>query len=308
MNENDTQQIMTEEIDSTEEVYEDDKLVDEVEDDTDTESDTESDSHAAETQYDSEDRTEEFDDEEFEYDEDGNIVIPDDESEEDAPESDDNSKDTIETLNASNVSEEAPREQKKDPRDEEIERLNREIRKRDFQIKETLKALGEDENKGIDGLEAIAAEASDQTLEEYREAKNKREQEEIQKSNDRAVKLDALKRADLAAVQAAYPEAKKYARVDDFPNFKRFAELRDMGASPEEAYMATHGSAVVSTAVKATKQTTLNHQNKDHLRSSAPKPAKDTSVKISRAELQDLRDLFPNMRDAEIIKLYKKTR
>jgi hypothetical protein len=273
------------------------QLEDETFDEDDDSEEYEVEEESEERETDSDENIDE--DEELEYDEEGNVIIPEDTEETDGDEASDT------TSNAPREQEKAP--ETKDRKDIEIDRLRKELRRRDFQIKDTLKALGEDEESGIEGLERLAAEASDSTLEEYRSERDERQNKAEAEHAEKAERFEAKKRADLAAIQAEYPDAKNYKRIEDLPNFVRFAQLRDLGMTPEEAYAASHRKSIVTNAVSSTKQRLINLQNKDHLQSSMPKPAKDTSIKISKTKLNDLRELFPNKSDKEIIKLYKRT-
>jgi hypothetical protein len=46
---------------------------------------------------------------------------------------------------------------------------------------------------------------------------------------------------------------------------------------------------------------------KEHLRSNVPVGAKDKSITISKRQMAEYRDLFPNMSDKELVALYKQT-
>jgi hypothetical protein len=234
-------------------------------------------------------------DADFDYDDDGNIIISDEEDKE------------TETASEEEVKseEKAP---EKDAKDVEIENLRRQIAERDAQIKETLKSLGADENEGLAGLERLSAEANDQSLEDYRKKKNERlEQEEALKLLQR-LRFEEKTRQDLAAVQKTYPETKDYKTVYDIPNFKKFSEFRDSGLSPEEAYAAANYSAVMAKSSEAASQQVRNLNNtKSHLKSSVPVGSKDTSTTITKKQMAEYRDIFPDMSDKEIIALYKQT-
>lgn len=234
----------------------------------------------------------EEEDVEFEYDDDGNVIISDEEEE---PEE------------ASEEKTEEP-ESKKDDRDTELETLRRQLAERDAVIRDALKSLGGEESEGLAGLEKLAAEANDQSLEEYRKKKSEKlEQEEALKLVQK-LKFDEKTRQDLAAVQKTYPETKEYKTIFDIPNFKKFSEFRDKGLTPEEAYVAANYGSVMAKSSEAASQQVRNLNNmKSHLKSNVPIGSKDTSISISKKQMAEYKDLFPNMSDKEIIALYKQT-
>ena len=230
-------------------------------------------------------------DDEFEYDEDGNIIIPDVEDE------DEGSKSSEEVVE--------PAEQQPDEKDERIAKLEKELAAYKNQGKATLSKLGVESKDVLEGLEKLAAEAEDISLEEYK--KNKAQAER----NDEALKMlqkaefEKKMKADLAELQAAYPETKKYTSIDKIENFVEFGKFRDMGLSPKQAYAAANPDSVRQSVADSVKQKSLN--NKDHLKSAVPKGSKDDSLKMPKSTLVEWRELFPNKSDKEIIALYKQS-
>lgn len=249
---------------------------------------------------------------EFDYDEDGNIVIPDDEEEtettsEEKPEAEPEKTEEPETDDAEEQPEETP-VAAPDAKDVEIARLRKQLAERDSQIRDTLKCLGADENEGIAGLEKLAAEAIDKPLDDYRKEKADRFQQEEALRIVQRQKFDEKIRADLAAVHQAYPETKQYKSVYEFPNFAKFSKYRDLGLPPDEAYIAANSKGVMTSVAGAAQQQARNLNNtKSHLRSNVPVGSKDKSITISKKEMSEYRDLFPNMSDKEIVALHKQT-
>ena len=263
---------------------------------------------------------------EFDYDEEGNIVIPDDsedgdseEEADDAPEGADaeGNDDADKGQDENGGAEEAPPAKKPevvepatapDAKDAEIAKLRRQLAERDSQIKDTLKSLGADENGGVAELERLAAEAAEIPVEEYRRRKAEKLQQEEAMRLVQKQKFDEKIRADLAAVQKAYPNTKQYKSVFEFPNFAKFSKFRDAGLSPEEAYIAANPQGVMTSVAGAAQQQVRNLSNtKDHLRSNVPVGSKDKSITITKKQMAEYRDLFPGMSDKEIVALHKQT-
>lgn len=263
---------------------------------------------------------------EFDYDEEGNIVIPDDseddnseeEAEKDSEGADAEGNDAADNGQDENGgAEEAPSTEKPkvvepaaapDAKDAEIAKLRRQLAERDAQIKDTLKSLGADENEGIAGLERLAAEAAEIPVEEYRKQKAERMQREEAMRLVQKQKFDEKIRADLAAVQQAYPETKQYKSVFEFPNFAKFSRYRDLGLPPDEAYIAANPKGVMTSVAGAAQQQARNlSSTKDHLRSNVPVGSKDKSITITKKQMAEYRDLFPGMSDKEIVALHKQT-
>ena len=263
---------------------------------------------------------------EFDYDEEGNIVIPDDseddnseeEAEKDSEGADSEGNDDADKGQDENGgAEEAPSAEKPgvvkpaaapDAKDAEIAKLRRQLAERDSQIKDTLKSLGADENGGVAELERLAAEAAEIPVEEYRRRKAEKLQQEEAMRLVQKQKFDEKIRADLAAVQQAYPETKQYKSVFEFPNFAKFSRYRDLGLPPDEAYIAANPKGVMTSVAGAAQQQARNlNSTKDHLRSNVPVGSKDKSITISKKQMAEYRDLFPNLSDKEIVALHKQT-
>ena len=112
---------------------------------------------------------------------------------------------------------------------------------------------------------------------------------------------------DLAAIHAAYPETARYKSWKEFPNHVKFAHLMDnkeAKLTAVEAFSASHPEIVSAHVAGANRAKNLAG-TKSHLSSSVPKGAKDVSVNMTRAELADYREMFPELSDSEIKQLYK---
>lgn len=255
----------------------------------------------------------------LELDENGDVILPDDEDEVPVDEEEDEVSEDDQGGEEEEPSEEDPEEEPEpaaepeetkleedDPREKELAKLRRELAAIKSQSRDTLKKLGVNGDDVMAGLVKLAAEASDQTPEEYLKKKQ---------AEDRTVEAIRLLQttefnkkaaADLLAVQAAYPETKKYASIRDIPNFEEFGRMRDLGLSPKQAYAAANPDGTRQAAADATKRQSLEN-TKNHLKPTVSKSAKDTSVRMPRATLLEWRELFPGYSDKEIAELYKES-
>ena len=249
-------------------------------------------------------------DDEFEYDEDGNIIIPE-------PVFDDDDDEYLEDDEAEEIQDE-PEEEKSeevvepvkedDEKDQEIERLKRELNAMKTQAKDTLSKLGIEGGDEMEGLVKLAAEAEDKTPEEYLKKKDEEKQREEGERLRKEAAYQRMIAADLAAIHAAYPETKKYNSVEEFPNFKRFGALRDLGNTPEEAFAASHRDEIVKSVAESMRQQSLN-DTKNHLKSNVPnKASKEAPIRMTKGELKEWRNLFPHKSDKEILEHYRKTK
>jgi hypothetical protein len=117
--------------------------------------------------------------------------------------------------------------------------------------------------------------------------------EDIEKRSDpEGVDYEALIASDIETLRSEFPELREINDITDLNNPLRYAALRDLGLTPEEAYLAT---------AKRRTQDTRAHLRSAHGRNAA------TSVSImSQRELSAARDLFPDLSDSELQRLYKR--
>ncbi len=232
-------------------------------------------------------------DEELEYDEDGNVIVAED------------NETVTEDNNEVEPESEPVVEENKDVT--EYDNLKKRYDDRESLIKDVLKIVGIEEADIDQGLAKLAAETEGVSVEEYlkKRAENLKA-EEAQKYYNKML-LDRMVAKDMSELHSAFPETKDILKFEDIPNARRYAELRDLGLSVREAYNAANPEARRTAITNSVKQQAIN-ASKSHLKSNVPIASKDTSVKISRAEMETMRDLFPDKSDKEIIALYKKTR
>lgn len=244
---------------------------------------------------------------EFEYDEDGNIIIPDmgeDGEEDEAVEED-----------KSDVSDEPPADAKAagsrdalSDKDARIAELESELNKFRTQGRETLSKLGVNSDDVMDGLISLAAEADGITPQEYVEKKAADDRDAQARALLQQQEFEKLARADLAQLHASYPETKQYTDIRMLPKdiLTKFGRFRDAGLSPKEAYAAADPDGIRNQVATAVKKRSL-HESKSHLQTAVPKGSKDNSVFMAKSELVRWRELFPDKSDKEIISLYKST-
>lgn len=249
--------------------------------------------------FDDEPEEEEDDDVDFEFDEEGNVILHETtEEDEEDPAGEPAADEPEETLP----------DAASDAHDKENERLRERLSLLESQTRDTLKKLGVDDEDVLNGLAQLAADAEDVPVEEYlkkREDELKAAKEEARVQNER---YEAMARADLAELQAAFPELKSYTTLADMPKdvLAKFAHFREnLGLSAKEAYSAANPDGVRAAAASAVKAQAKN-DGKSHLRSSVPKGANVGSRTIPKKELESwMEDLGVSKEEA--IRLYRKT-
>lgn len=98
---------------------------------------------------------------------------------------------------------------------------------------------------------------------------------------------------DIEELRRDFPELRDIESVTELSNPIRYAALRDIGLSASEAYLLTSHKLSRS-------------DTRSHLTSSVPKAAKSPETGLGKRELEELRELFGEISDADIYKLYKK--
>ncbi len=232
-----------------------------------------------------------IDDEELEYDEDGNVIETESEDNEAATQVEE--REINETDNKVSP-----------PADNSMQKKYDE---REAVIKDALKALGIEASNVEEGLLRLAADATGMSVEDYAKQRNENRKLEEAQRVYKEVMLERMVQQDLNDLHTLFPETKSITKFEDIPNAKRYAELRDKGLSAKEAYSAANADARREVIANSVKQQTIN-ASKSHLKSNVPIASKDTSIKISRGEMEQMRELFPDKSDKELVALYKKTR
>ena len=140
-------------------------------------------------------------------------------------------------------------------------------------------------------LDGNADEASDEVA-DAEAVNDELVTEDEDAAEDNAVDYDAIAANDLAELKRAFPELKDVYDVSELNNPMRYAALRDLGLSAEEAYLATRGRRD-------------SYDNRAHLTPSVPGGA-SVMREMSRNDYNMAREIFSDMSDAEIRKLYRK--
>ena len=258
-------------------------------------------------------------DDEFEYDDDGNIIIPDviededqdEDGDDDAVDIDDDTDDEDEGDDGSDDEDkETPKPETqpegKDEKDAQIESLKKELDALKAQSADTLAKLGVKSDNVLEGLEKVAAESDDMSLDEYRKKKAESQRDDAARKLLQQTEFEKKMQSDFAEIQREFPETRGLKSLREIENLAKFGRFRDLGLSPKEAYAAANPDSVRKSVAAATKQQSLN-ETKAHLKSAVPAGSKDDGIAISKKELKEWRDLFPNLSDKEISKLYKES-
>lgn len=258
-------------------------------------------------------------DDEFEYDDDGNIIIPDVIEDEDQDEDgDDDAADTDDDTDGEDEGEggsddedkETPKPETqpegKDVKDAQIEALKKELDALKAQSADTLAKLGVKSENVLEGLEKVAAESDDMSLDEYRKKKAESQRDDAARKLLQQTEFEKKMLSDFAEIQREFPETRGLKSLREIENLAKFGRFRDLGLSPKEAYAAANPDSVRKSVAAATKQQSLN-ETKAHLKSAVPAGSKDDGIAISKKELKEWRDLFPNLSDKEISRLYKES-
>lgn len=252
-------------------------------------------------------------DDEFEYDDEGNIIIPEVVEDEKQDESgDDDDADSQEDADdkakgddeEKDVEKPAAKPEDKDEKDARYEELRKKYDALKAQSADTLAKLGVKSDSVMEGLEKVAAEAEDMSLDDYQKQKAESQRNDEARKLLQQAEFEKKMASDLAEIQREYPETRNMKSLREIENLAKFGRFRDLGLSAKEAYAAANPDSVRRSVAAATKQQSLN-DTKAHLKSAVLTGSKDEGVAISRKELQEWRDIFPNLSDKEIARLYK---
>lgn len=135
-----------------------------------------------------------------------------------------------------------------------------------------------------------SAEAEGETMADAYEAPEATSEEGCEEDY---VDYSELAARDIEEIHSRFPESRHISTVHSLDNPERYAELRDLGLSAYEAYLATQTPRKM-------------RDNRAHLTGSVPKGASGPAVSLSISELDSMRDVFGALSDSEIQSLYKR--
>lgn len=124
-------------------------------------------------------------------------------------------------------------------------------------------------------------------------------EEPLADDRDPAPDYEALAMEDLAEIHRLVPALNGVKHLAELPNAVRYAALRDAGLSVEEALWAACHTVVAGRAP---------YDNRSHLRSSVPRGAAGNPAAMTASEMQAAKDLFGDLSEAEIERLYLRCR
>ena len=116
--------------------------------------------------------------------------------------------------------------------------------------------------------------------------------ETVNEDDKESVDYARVAAEDIAALKAEFPELSDVSDICELNNPLRYAALRDLGLSPAEAYLAT--------AKRAPRRDNRSHLSAIRTVSYAPQGS------MTESEMAMARELFSDISDGEIRKLYKK--
>ena len=147
-----------------------------------------------------------------------------------------------------------------------------------------------DRSDGGENAEDVKPEGADS---EGNEASVSENNENGSDGSNAAVDYGEVERQDLEELRIAFPNLKDVRSITELNNPLRYAALRDLGLTPKEAYLATN-------------EPIHRYDTRSHLRSSVPRGVSTPSSILPAHELEAARELFSDLSDREIQKLYKK--
>ncbi len=205
-----------------------------------------------------------------------------------------------------------------DDTDAQNEELRKQLAAKDATIdnirnlsKETLQKMGVKVDGSVEeALEKANAESEGISVEDYRKARAATAEAQVAERQAKQQAFEALAAADLSELKKSFPDLLKQTHIkdcfDSMADFVQFGKLRDSGVEPKTAYLAVNGDKVRTKQAAAAQQKAASG-GKEHLNSAVSKKASGNNTVIPKEELQQFRDMFPNLSDKELRALYKQT-
>lgn len=231
------------------------------------------------------------------------------------------STDTEKSTETDTKSDETATDTKPDEDTHEVEELRAKLEKANEELakaKRREKDIAE-HLKG-DGYDSIDAELADRlgiSVEEYEKRLGEETDAELAekyrklKAEQEAAKkrsaTEELFRKDERELIEYDPQLKgRFTKLEQAPFFKDFALLRSIGKSAIDAYRMANYKELSEREAKTRSAQTPSTDNRGHITSSATRQIGAEVTSIPADEIAMARELFPDLSDAEIDKLYKK--
>ena len=151
-------------------------------------------------------------------------------------------------------------------------------------------------------IEAITENIAEEANEEYaaHEGTDEAEQTEptdvqSEESAEQTEDYERIISEDIEALKGEFAELADLKDITQLENPLRYAALRDMGLSAAEAYLATTRSRV-------------RYDTRSHLMPGVRQSISSPSMSLSATELRTARELFDDMSDEEIQRLYRRVK
>ena len=195
-----------------------------------------------------------------------------------------------------------------------LEKANEELAKakrREKDIAEHLKG------EGYDSIDAELADRLGISVEEYEKrlgeetdaelAEKYRKLKAEQEAEKKRSATEEIFRRDERELLEYDPQLKgRFTKLEQAPFFKDFALLRSMGKSAIDAYRMANYKELAEREARTRSAQTSSADNRGHITSSATRQIGAEVTSIPADEIAMARELFPDLSDAEIDKLYKK--
>ena len=114
-------------------------------------------------------------------------------------------------------------------------------------------------------------------------------------SESGAIDYERIMREDLASLKSSFPELSELGDISELPGALRYAALRDLGLTAQEAYMAASAQRV-------------RRDNRSHLSTAVSRGAAAPVGSMSQSDLLAARQLFSGLTDNEIHNLYRRVK
>jgi hypothetical protein len=108
----------------------------------------------------------------------------------------------------------------------------------------------------------------------------------------------AMAEEDLRELKSMVPSLRGLRHLGEMPGALRYAELRELGLSVREAYLAACGRLGDGTRPTS--------DNRRHLHSTVPKGVSSAGSTMSVGEMEEARRLFSGLPEREILALYRR--